>query len=315
MSLLITRAGLLTSIQALPRVGQRHMGVPSGGAADSLSMALANHLVGNALQAPALEVTLTGVDLRFEADYYFAITGAPSASSLNAAEIPFHRTLRAVQGDVLRIGPATAGARVYLGFAAELAADDFLGTKSTYLPGAFGGYKGRALQQGDRLELTASAGATPILETPAAYRPPMTGRWAVRACAGAEFELLNAADGAALFDTNFRISARSDRMGLALEGKEFAVDSQGQLSSVPVFPGCVQCPEDGTPFLLGVDAQTTGGYARVAEVARVDRHVLGQLRAGDHLRLLRRSPQQLAVDLREKLEYWRDWLPDIGSVI
>jgi allophanate hydrolase subunit 2 len=77
----------------------------------------------------------------------------------------------------------------------------------------------------------------------------------------------------------------------------------------------VQCPEDGTPYLLAVDAQTTGGYPRIAQVARVDRHVLGQLRSNDHLRLLRRTPEQAAAELHEKLAYWREWLPDIASVI
>ena len=63
------------------------------------------------------------------------------------------------------------------------------------------------------------------------------------------------------------------------------------------------------------DAQTTGGYAQLAQVARVDRHIIGQLRAGNHVRLLRRTPEQASADLREKHDYWREWLPDIESVI
>ncbi len=68
-------------------------------------------------------------------------------------------------------------------------------------------------------------------------------------------------------------------------------------------------------FVLLIDAQTTGGYPRVAQVARADRHLLGQLRPGDHVRLLERSPEQAIRDLREKLDYWRAWLPDIEVVI
>ena len=104
-------------------------------------------------------------------------------------------------------------------------------------------------------------------------------------------------------------------MGLQLQGKSFAVAAAGHLHSKPIFPGCVQCPENGVPYLLSVDAQTTGGYSQLAQVARVDRHVIGQLRAGDHVRLLRRTPQQAAVELREKHAYWREWLADIESVI
>jgi biotin-dependent carboxylase-like uncharacterized protein len=277
-------------------------------------MALANRLVGNPPQAAALEATLTGVDLEFESNGCFAVTGAPSACALNGREIPLHQAVRAAAGDRLQIGPATAGVRAYISFAGGLAADEFLGSHSTYIPAALGGLRGRALRQGDRLEFAATVEPPELLQTPAAFRPLMRGPWAMRACDGAEFDVLDAAGQAALFDTNFVIGVRNDRMGLQLQGKGFDVSSAGFLASVPVFPGCVQCPEDGTPYLLAVDAQTTGGYPRIAQVARADRHMLGQLRSADHLRLLRRTPAEAAAELREKLGYWRDWLPDIASV-
>jgi biotin-dependent carboxylase-like uncharacterized protein len=315
MSLLITRPGILTTIQATPRTGSRHLGVPSSGPADSLSMALANRLVRNPHFAPALEVTLTGVDLTFTAETWFAITGAPSGSTLNGQAIPFHKTVRAAADDHLQIGPATAGVRVYVAFAGGLAADEFLKSASTYVPAGLGGFQGRALQPGDRLRLAASRDPPALLETPQKFRPLTTGPWAVRACLGAEFDALDAGGQTTLFDTNFVISPRNDRMGLQWRGNKFDVSSAGFLASVPLFPGCLQCPEDGSPFLLGVDAQTTGGYPRIAQVARVDRHIIGQLRSGDHLRLLQRTPEEAAAELREKFDYWRQWLPDIASVI
>jgi biotin-dependent carboxylase-like uncharacterized protein len=315
MSVLVTRPGLLTTLQASPRTGRRHLGVPASGPADSLSMALANYLVGNSPFAPALETTLTGVDLALETKACFAITGASCECALNGRAIPLHKTLQAVAGDQLHVGPATSGARVYLSFAGGLQADEFLGSGSTYAPAGLGGFAGRALQAGDRLEFLAVAESPEMLETPAAFRPLTSGPWAVRACVAAEFSMLAATDQAALFDTNLTIGARNDRMGLQLQGHTFDVSSAGFLASVPVFPGTVQCPEDGTPYLLAVDAQTTGGYPRIAQVARVDRHVLGQLRSNDHLRLLRRTPEQAATELQEKLAYWREWLPDIASVI
>ncbi|MDA1063697.1 MAG: biotin-dependent carboxyltransferase family protein [Proteobacteria bacterium] len=313
--MLITRPGMLTTIQASPRTGSRHLGVPSCGPADSLSMALANRLVGNSPFASALEVTLTGVDMTFAAEAWFAVTGASSRSTFNGQEIPFHKTVRAVADDRLQIGPATAGARVYIGFAGGLAADEFLESASTYVPAGLGGYQGRALQQGDRLSLAESRDPPALLETPPEFRPLTAGPWAVRASTGAEFDALDAIGQATLFDTNFVISPRNDRMGLQLWGGKFDVSSAGFLASVPLFPGCLQCPEDGSPYLLGVDAQTTGGYPRIAQVARVDRHIIGQLRSGDHLRLLRRTPEEAGTELKEKLDYWRRWLPDIASVI
>ena len=315
MSLRVTRSGLQTTIQAEPRIGMRHLGVPASGPADPLSMALANHLVGNSMMCPALEVTLSGIELIFESDAAFAISGAPSECGLNGSPIEFHRSYRANADDELRLGAAQTGARAYIAFAGGLIADESLGSGSTYLPAEFGGYQGRALEQDDTLQFELPAHQSSSRTTPDEFRPMITNSWAVRACDCVETGLLDESAQNALFDTNFTIGNRADRMGLQLQGKVLGIQSEGRLPSAPVFPGCVQCPEDGTPFLLSVDAQTTGGYPRIAQVARVDRHMLGQFRPGDHVRLLRRTPEQASEELHEKLDYWRAWLPDIESVI
>lgn len=315
MSLHIRRAGLMTTVQARPRTGQRHLGVPLSGPADPLSMALANHLVGNGAFAPALETTLSGVDLDFEVPACFAIAGAPADSTLNGEALEAHQSYAAKAGDRLCIGAATSGVRTYVAVGGGVAADEFLGSASSYVPAGFGGFKGRALEDGDQLALVNSKAKFRSLRTPDEFRPPVSSALAMRACTARDFKSLQASDQQALFDTNFTVGVRSDRMGIKLEGREFEVAAAGYLDSVPIFPGCVQCPPDGSPYLLGVDAQTTGGYAQLAQVARVDRHLLGQLRAGNHLRLLRRSPEQAAADLREKHEYWRGWLDDIEGVV
>jgi biotin-dependent carboxylase-like uncharacterized protein len=278
-------------------------------------MALANHLVGNPVMCPALETTLTGIDLKFESEGVFSISGAQSKCTLNGSPVEIHRSYRANAGDELFLGAALTGARAYIAFAGGLVADEMLGSRSTYMPAGFGGFKGRALQQGDCLQLNLPSHEIDSRTTPEEFRPPITGTWAVRACDAVETELLDEAARDALFDTNFTVGSRADRMGLQLQGRALGVRSEGRLPSAPVFPGCVQCPEDGTPFLLSIDAQTTGGYPRIAQVARVDRHTLGQFRPGDHVRLLRRTPEQAAEELYEKLNYWRAWLPDIESVI
>ena len=315
MSLLITRAGLQSTIQARGRTGQRHLGVPLCGPADPLSMALANHLLGNAVLAPALEVTLSGIEIFFEVDSRFAISGAPCDVSLNGKAIESHRAYVARTGDELRVGAAKQGVRTYIAVGGGLVGDEFLGSVSTYTPAAFGGVEGRALRNFDRIGIRSDEGGAGFLQTPAKFRPLPTKAWALRACVGSEFTGLSSADQNALFDTNFSVGVRGDRMGIQLQGMAFNVASAGYLDSAPIFPGCVQCPESGVPYLLSVDAQTTGGYSQLAQVARVDRHIIGQLRAGDHVRLLRRTPEEAAADLREKHDYWREWLPDIESVI
>ena len=315
MTFRVLKPGLQTTIQAGPRTGLRHLGVPAAGAADPLSLALANRLVGNPSLAAGLETTLNGVSLRFEDDGFVAITGARAKSWLNGERVKLHRTLAVAAGDELEIGPAKAGARNYLALAGGIAVDEVLGSASTYLPAGFGGVEGRALRSGD-LVATEPAGEAPdMLKTPKEFRPLSGKSWALRACYGAEVDMLSKESRFDLFDTNFSVGNRADRMGLQLEGARFEVTSGGRLASAPVFPGTIQCPEDGKPFLLSIDAQTIGGYPRVAQVARADRHLIGQLRPGDHVRLLWRDADSARDELLAKHDYWRDWLPGVEKVI
>lgn len=313
MSITVLKPGLQTTIQSRPRSGMRHLGVPASGAADSLSLALANRLVGNTWDAAGLECTLLGPTLRFNSDCAFALVGATMAIELNGISIRPHATCFAAADDVLVIGAATQGARMYLAVAGGIVAEDVLGSTSTYIPAALGGLEGRALIAGD--ELICNVGTTEATETPAEFRPPMLNGWAMRACEAQEFSLLDADSQRSLFESNWQVDQRADRMGSRLAGGQLNVESDGRMPSAAVFPGTVQCPEDGAPYLLSVDAGTVGGYPRVAQVARADRHLLGQLRPGDHLRLLRREPDAVLDELEAKFDYWCRWLPDIHAIL
>ena len=119
----------------------------------------------------------------------------------------------------------------------------------------------------------------------------------------------------ALFGERFLVGGRNDRMGVQLDGIRLRSQSAGDLDSRPVFPGTVQCPESGQPFVLGVDAQTTGGYPRVAEVIRADRSQLGQLRSGAALHLLKRDAETAARELKALHAFWSDWLPGIDALL
>lgn len=315
MSILVIKPGLQTTVQGGPRTGHRHLGVPASGAADALSLALANRLVGNELLAPALEVSLTGPHLRFQRRTQFALTGGMAEVRLNDTPVPFHRTITAKQGDALRVGNLAQGSRAYIAFAGAVRSQTLFGSASTYLPARFGGFEGRALRSEDVLELADPDAAAVDSETPAEFRPPIGDRWMLRACPWGGAAAVSKAQQDRLFAVQWTVGRRADRMGLELEGATLDIDTDGRLPSAPVFPGTIQCPEHGVPFLLSVDAQTTGGYARVAQVARVDRHLLGQLRPGDRLSFLPRTPDEAIVELRAKHDVWRDWLPGIERVI
>ncbi len=313
MSIVIEKPGLQTTIQSRPRMGNRHLGVPSSGPADPLSMALANRLVGNSAHGAALETALNGIALTFGVPTVIAITGAVAQCTINRESISQHATIAVHEGDELVVGSAELGVRSYIAFAGGLEADEILGSSSTYVTAGLGGHEGRALKQGDEVKFSDPGPSSEIVETPAQYRVPILDAWSIRVGRSCETDSLD--DTAQLFESKFTIGSRCDRMGIKLEGQRFATDAGAQMPSVPVFPGTIQCPQDGNLYIMGVDAGTTGGYPRVAKTTRMDMHILGQLRPGNSIRFIERNDADAARELSEKHAYWRPWLPDIADVI
>ena len=105
----------------------------------------------------------------------------------------------------------------------------------------------------------------------------------IRVVEGSEFHLLNMS-ASELEENEYIISNDSNRMGIRTVGQEMKINETGSMKSKPIYPGTVQCPENGHPIILGADAQTLGGYPRILQVIKADRHLLGQLKPGDRFR-------------------------------
>ncbi len=307
MSIVVLKAGLQTSLQANPRNDYRHFGVPWSGPADPLSMSLANRLVGNTPTATALEVTLGGLKLLFSEATAFAVTGATSHLHLNRVSVEPHTTHFAEAGDVLEIGGVTAGCRSYIAVAGEIVAQSFLGSQSTYIPGGFGGFDGRVLRDGDELKL--NRGPQPErTQTPARLRPFFNDRFTIQVVAGPDFEKLKFPD--MVLGVELTATARCSRMGVQLSGSSLEVSGAEQLKSSAVFPGTVQCPPDGKPFILLSDSQTTGGYPHILQVMKTDRFQLGQIKQGAEIRFILRSPEYALESYRQRWAAYSDWLSE-----
>lgn len=305
MSVEILKAGLQTSLQGKPRTGFRHFGVPAAGPADPLSLALANRLVGNKSDALGLEFTLIGGKLLFTEMTGFAVTGASADLHLNTARIRPHETYIAEPGDTLEIGPAQSGCRTYVALSGDIAAQDLMGSSSTYLPGKFGGFEGRALRDGDELNILNRRMPDEI-ETPDEFRPYFNDRMVVQVTRGANFDLLE--NSSALLDAEFHVTQRAGRMGVQLSGHIVELSDSSKLTSEAVFPGSIQCPPDGQPFILLSDSQTTGGYPHILQVTRSDRFQLGQLKPGARLRFVMREPREAAERFRARWNAYSSWL-------
>jgi len=313
MGLIVLNGGLQTTLQAGARTGFRHMGVPASGPADGLSHALANRLVGNALETTTLEITLAGASFKFTANCRIALSGGEADIFINTLAQPQYKTLRVKSGDTLEISPLKRGARIYLAIEDGLDGDHWLGSTSTYLPAALGGYHGRALKTDDTIKISPrkkNSEDAPCLETPQNLRPHMGASWMLRATPGPEANALSDQSQTDFYQHVFHVSHRASRMGVELDSQSLHLTTDGRLPSAAVFPGTVQCPPSGHPFLLMADAQTTGGYPRIAHVIRADRHMLGQLRPGDQIQFRRTTPQEAASVLKAKTDLLRVWLGD-----
>jgi antagonist of KipI len=292
MSVQVLAPGMLSSLQAGARSGYRHLGVGGAGALDAYSLAVANLLVGNPRAATALEITLAGPTLLFEKAVRIAICGASIETTIEGQSLPGWRRIDLPAGSQLKFGTCRKGARAYLAVAGGFAAEPVLGSASTDLRGGFGGLHGRALKAGDRLRIDGDRTPGGELSIDSRWidpgvdldlEQPCTIRVLPGSAALCEPDALDAKP--------WRIDPASNRQGLRLRGNALqAVDTRERISE-PVLPGTLQLPADGQPILLLADAQTHGGYPRIAHAIRADLPRLAQLRPGDSLRLSPCTPQ------------------------
>ncbi len=308
MTIRVRQPGVQTTVQDGGRGRARHLGVPQSGAADRLSLALANRAVGNDWDAAALECAMSGPVLEFAEPALIAVSGADMDARINNERIPPYTARDVKAGNTLTLSAARMGARAYIAFAGGLSGESFLRSVSTLVPARLGGAEGRPLRAGDVIATKPSRDAAPV-DIPSPYRPRMSHDWILRATPGPEAAVFEETTRARFFAKPFTANARANRMGLQLDGASIAPPDDFSMNSSPIFPGAVQAPPSGAPFLLLADAQTTGGYARIAQVIDVDLHLAGQIRPGDRVWFREISPEQARAVAAERIALYSTLLP------
>src|SRR6266536_3908922 len=161
MSLIVERAGFLTSVQDLGRMGFREFGVSLGGGLDSFGLRVANLLVGNDEGAAGLEITLGGLQLRFEDERIVAWCGGEFTVQIGSRPLPAGHVAHLQAGDELKFSRAQIGCRCWLAISGGIDVPVVLGSRSTDLRANFGGLEGRTLRDGDVLLLARRPGSPP----------------------------------------------------------------------------------------------------------------------------------------------------------
>ena len=269
MGLFVAAPGLETRIVVPGRAGRRSVGVPWGGPADRASYALANALVGNPVDAPALEFALLGPTLRTDQTTSIAICGAPFEAQLESESLEAGRTFETKTGQVLRIGGTPTGCRGYLAVA--------------------GGFHNRpGLLKDTFLNCEPSAGSgRGYTFDPVSIEAIQL----LRVLPGPQADWFSDRE---FYERIWTVSPSSNRMGVRLVGEPLNKASR-ELVSEAVAPGAIQVANDGLPIILGVDGQTIGGYPKIAHIIRADMDRLGQLRPGQAVQFRQVAPSEASL--------------------
>lgn len=283
IELRVIHPGLLTTVQDQGRVGHQHCGVPVGGAMDQTSMRIANELVGNPSSTPVLEITLMGPVIEFQGDFQAAITGADLSPQFDDQPLPMNRTLSLASGQ-LRFGQAISGCRAYLAVRGQWQVPTWLGSCSPITLGSEHEIASNQLGRGSVIAIETNCPAA--LTSIEVNRVEPHSELSVKIQPGPEFEAFSRQQIAAFFSRRFTISTHSNRMGYRLASdldcQSMSLDQE--LVSSGVFPGCIQLTGSGQPIVLMRDAQTTGGYPRLAVIGEQELDQVAQLKPGDFLR-------------------------------
>jgi antagonist of KipI len=280
----ITRAPPYLTVQDSGRRHSRASGVPPGGAIDLFALRAANALAGNHIDAAGLEWALGGGSITFEQDAVFSLGGARAHAILSGKAAAPWTTIYARSGDELTIEQISGGRFLYLAVSGGIDVPLILGSRSTYLPGRFGGYLGRMLKRGDSLPVGAQTGQPP----PSGFHSaadllPRYETGIVHITRGTHADLFSESAWRTLTESEYVVSAASDRTGYKLEGAALS-NPAGSLPSEASCPGSIQIPGDGFPIALMADAPTVGGYPKIAVVAEADLPILAQRSPGDAIR-------------------------------
>jgi allophanate hydrolase len=278
--------GLHTTVQDLGRDGFADVGVPPSGALDAVALRLANALVGNAPDAAALEVLVSGPTLEVIAQaVHVAFVGGTAALSLRGTQtrsVPPGRSVHLAQGDVLQVAALAGTSCGYLAVEGGIGVPLILGSASTYTRGGLGGFEGRPLRIGDVLD--GSEAALEPAERELANPLDADFDAPIRVVLGPQDDHFTDAAIEAFLAGTYAVSAQADRMGFRLEGPVLAHKSGYNIVSDGIVSGSIQVPGSGQPIVLMRDYQTIGGYPKIATVISSDMSRLGRRSPGAKVR-------------------------------
>ncbi len=278
----VITADPVTTIQDRGRFGVQRFGLPPSGAMDRAGLAAANVLVGNEVDGAAIEIGPFGAEFAArDGAVRLAVAGAGRAMARNGEAVPLNQSLLLADGERLRIGPARDGVFSYLAIEGGIAGEPVFGSLAVNARAGLGSPYPRPLKAGDGI---AVQNARQLASEVRLDIGDVERNVAIRVVFGPQDDEFSAEVKAQLTESDWTISAASDRMGYRLEGPCLVHSNGHNIVSDGTVTGSIQVPGSGHPIVLMPDRGTTGGYPKIATVISADLGRLAQIRVGGTLR-------------------------------
>jgi biotin-dependent carboxylase-like uncharacterized protein len=303
--LVVASIGPASSVQDGGRPGAQRYGLTPGGAMDRLALAAANCLVGNPLFAAAVEIGPFGASFTArDGAVRVAIAGAPRNADIGGEPVAPETSVTLKEGDTLTLGFARGGAFSYLAIEGAIRGEPVFGSLAVNARAGLGSPYPRPLQAGDEFSVdAASAAPQQRIELPKAASGP------IRVVLGPQDDEFDDTNKALFLDSDWKISATSDRMGYRLEGPQIKHLHGHNIVSDGTVNGSIQVPGNGAPIVLMMDRGTSGGYPKIATVISADIGRFAQVSAGTVFRFRAVSVAEAQEEARKFTQLLRR-LPD-----
>jgi biotin-dependent carboxylase-like uncharacterized protein len=281
--IVVTSAPPFATVQDLGRFGYRDIGVPVSGIADRDSGLALNALLGNDPNAAMIEWAVAGGAIQFEQDATIAVGGAHAACTLAGSGVARMTAIDVPAGEALHVERITLGRFLLIAVRGGIDVPPVLGSRSTLVSAAIGGFDGRRLRTGDRLPIGRLAvDAVRHHESAAAVTDPKR----IHVMRGPQAALFDRGAWSSFINTELTVSRASDRTGYRLEGVVLSHTGDASLPSEPVCVGAIQVPNAGAPIVIMNDGPTVGGYPKIAVIRSSSLSRFAQFAPGDKVQFV-----------------------------
>ncbi len=306
----VQKGGVFTTIQDQGRYGYERYGVPPSGVMNLYSYRMVNRLVGNDDNEAVLEITLVGDDVEFifNNPTKVAVAGGELSIKFNGKDMPLVKGIPVKNGDVVTLTDFKKGLRCYFAVSGGIKVPEVLGSCSTYIGGSMGGFQGRILKEGDIIPFKTQENIPDFITSLSLpLHPSITLPLRIKVVSGPQYDYFTQQGLESFFNSEYEITAESDRRGIRLSGLPVERKDSSEIVSDGTPPGSIQITGSGLPLIIMKDGPTTGGYPKIATVITPDLDLLAHVKSGDKVKF-----EKITLEMAH--EIYKEYLKELETL-